>query len=236
MQYSNMRLRHELKYYIPYPEYKGLRNRLAQVLERDKHSVNEEGYHIRSLYFDDVYDSALFHKNSGVSKRYKYRIRIYNLSDSLIVLERKSKFNEYICKESALLSREAYESVIRGELGVLAASSDPVITDFYIECRLHDLKPIVVVDYVREAYVHELGEVRVTFDKELAANVKDMDIFDPRLITVEAVREPIMIMEVKYNDYLPGYVGDMLQLSAYNRSAISKYVLCREQSMKHYNL
>ncbi|WP_438446803.1 polyphosphate polymerase domain-containing protein [Gorillibacterium sp. sgz5001074] len=235
MQYLGKRLRHELKYYIRPHDYAGLARRLSAVLPRDKHSVNEEGYHIRSLYFDDDYDTALTQKHAGVEKRCKYRIRIYNLSDARINLERKSKFGEWVCKDSAILTREEYDKILEGDVEFLPAFGKPLTQDFYHECKLHGLKPKVIVDYVREAYTHEYGDVRITFDKNLAFNVKDKDIFDPGLITVEAVQEPMIIMEVKYNDFIPQYVQDLLQLSSHNRSAISKYVMCREQNKQHYN-
>src|SRR4051812_23980307 len=112
MKYGNKKLRHELKYYISYYEFENLRTRLRCVVQPDKNSISEDGYHIRSLYFDNVFDTALYEKNYGVHRRDKYRIRIYNKSDKAIKLERKSKFGEYICKESMNLSREEYEKIM----------------------------------------------------------------------------------------------------------------------------
>ena len=84
MEYKGNKLRHELKYVISNHEYMILRNRLKHCIETDKNHVDDEGYHIRSLYFDDINDSMYKEKEMGVLKRKKYRIRIYNKNDNII--------------------------------------------------------------------------------------------------------------------------------------------------------
>lgn len=236
MQHRNKKMRHELKYYIHPYDYAGLRIRLQSALQLDKHSVNEDGYHIRSLYFDDAYDSALYQKNYGVQNRNKYRIRIYNKSDAVINLERKSKFGDYICKESASMTRNEYERIVVGDIDFLQHCEVPLVRDFYFQMKHHDMRPKVVVDYIREAYTLNIQDARITFDKALMANVQSLDIFNMNLATVHAIKDPMIIMEVKYNDFMPQFVKDTLRLFSHHRSAISKYVICREESMKCRNL
>ena len=236
MQYQGKKLRHELKYYIHYHEYHVLRQRLRALMKKDRHSVGEEGYHIRSLYFDDLNDTALYEKNYGIYRRKKYRIRIYNLSDSLIKLERKNRFGEHINKESAAMSRVEYDQIMRGDVEFMKGSSHFLIEQFYQGFIHHALQPRVIVDYVREAYVMELGDVRVTFDKELSFVKNSIDLFDPSSVSVNALMRPILIMEVKYNEFLPQIVRDVMQLSGHHRSAISKYVICREKKLWHFSL
>ena len=65
MHYKGHQLRHEFKYYINYHEYTYLKARLEGIMAYDKNS-GKDGYHIRSLYFDDVYDTALNEKMSGI--------------------------------------------------------------------------------------------------------------------------------------------------------------------------
>ena len=82
----NLPLRHELKFFINEMQYHLLSNALDHVLHRDPNGDENNEYHIRSLYFDTVYDNALYDKLDGVQNRDKYRIRIYNLSDKVIKL------------------------------------------------------------------------------------------------------------------------------------------------------
>ncbi|EKN69241.1 hypothetical protein BABA_11021 [Neobacillus bataviensis LMG 21833] len=234
MKYGNKKLRHELKYYISYHVFEELRSRLRYVVQPDKNSVNEDGYHIRSLYFDNFFDTALYEKLAGVHRRDKYRIRIYNESDRHIKLERKSKFGDYICKESMNLTREEYEKIMNRDFEFLRVSDSQLGKAFYIKCTSENMQPRIIVDYVREAYTYEFGDVRITFDKRLMAGVSSFDIFNPELVTVNAIHDKFMVLEIKYNEYLPSHIRGILQLESHQRSAISKYVICREEGMYYY--
>jgi len=94
------------KYYINYFEYEVLRRRFRTILNNDKFSDKNGEYHIRSLYFDDIRNTALYEKQSGISSRKKYRIRIYNLSSDLIKLEKKERVGQFIRKESETLTKD----------------------------------------------------------------------------------------------------------------------------------
>lgn len=230
MKYGNKTLRHELKYYISRRIYMALSQRLKFFMRQDSYRAEYEGYHVRSLYFDDIHDSALYEKNFGVFKRQKYRIRIYNKSDSKIRLERKSKFGQNICKETAILTREEYEKlVLLQHPDFLIRSDNELKKNFYSEIKQNLMKPKVIVDYEREAYLLEAGNVRITFDKNLRAGLNSVDIFDEKLVTVGILEGPVMILEIKYDDFLPGYISQLMQFSSHSISAISKYVLCREK-------
>lgn len=107
------RYRNEWKYLIDTAQKAAICNRLSPVLKLDKHAKNG-GYMLRSLYFDDYYNSAYEEKDAGVLRRKKYRIRIYDCSDSSIKLERKKKFGSYIFKESASLTKDEVYKILDG--------------------------------------------------------------------------------------------------------------------------
>ena len=231
---NNRKLRHEMKYYINYFEMYALRSKVSTVLTLDKHSKNLEGYNIRSLYFDGIHDHSLYDKNDGIFGREKYRIRIYNGDDSVINLERKSKFGDFICKESARLTRADYEAILSSQYSVLKDHTEPLVRDFYHALHYRLFRPTVIVDYLREAYVFEPGNVRVTFDKELRAGVNGIDLFDDRIIYEEILYPEQVILEVKFDHFLPDLVRQLLQPERFVRSAISKYVLCRERAIQYF--
>lgn len=226
MEYQGKKLRHEIKYFINTQQYWILRNRLKSTLIVDKHGDDMNSYHIRSLYFDDMYQSALLEKESGVKVRSKYRIRIYNISDKVIKLERKNKIDKFINKEDASLTRKQVEQLLRGDVDFLRNTTDPLLKDFYLAYQTKQLRPRVIVDYDREAYTYPLGNVRITFDKDLRAGIDSWDIFDPTVISKKILTDGEMILEVKYDDYLPEHIHHMLQISGHNLSAVSKYVMC----------
>lgn len=232
MQYLGHRLRHEIKYYINDSVYHTLRSRLRTVAGADPNMKAEDGYLISSLYFDDVYHSAMNEKQAGICFRKKYRLRCYNREDIRINLECKRKYGEYISKDSMAVSRSEYDAMLAGDYDVLLAHSDIVGREVYALHHARLLKPVVAVEYLREAYVLAQGNVRITFDKEISASVGDYDMFSP-YYEVRKVLEPgIMVLEVKFDDYLPDMIFQILKTAMTNKCAISKYVMCREEKRR----
>ena len=90
-----------------------------------------------------------------MADRQKWRIRIYNYSDSRILLERKKKWGSYIHKDSAILTREEYEKLMAGEYEFLLGHPDPLCREFYYECMVNLWRPKVIVDYEREPLIQD---------------------------------------------------------------------------------
>lgn len=219
--------RHELKYFINPAELEVLRNRLRPVLNMDIHNIKGRPYLIRSLYFDDVYDTAFVDKQAGVMDRDKYRIRIYNLSDKSIFMERKRKMGDLIQKSSVQITRRLCDQIIFGDPTGLQRSSNALLQDVYVQMRTKLLRPKVIVDYAREAYLHPAEDTRITFDLSLRSGMYCTDLFNPDVPTVCPHDRNVEILEVKFNNYLPDYVAGLLHGIEAERSAVSKYVLCR---------
>jgi len=226
---GNLPLRHELKYFINEMQYFVLSGILDRVLERDPNGDEYNEYHIRSLYFDTVNNDALFDKMNGVQHRDKYRIRIYNFSDSVIKLECKTKVGSLISKRSLSIPRLLCEQLMAGDPTGLETTRSGLLNDVYREMTVNLLRPVVLVDYVREAYLHPAEEVRITFDKQLRTGLWSRDLFNPYVPTVSPFDENLMVLEVKYNKAMPSYIRDILNTYCQGAlpSAISKYVWCR---------
>jgi hypothetical protein len=205
-----------------------IRQRLKVLMQPDRHAGPSGEYHIRSLYFDDIGNKALDEKQAGVSDRNKYRIRIYNLEDKVIHFEKKIKRNEFIAKIKEPLTRQMTDQIVAGNAEVLNVPEKPLFAELYYEMKHRLLQPKVIVDYIREPYVCRNGNVRITFDKDLKSGLNQTDLFDPQLSAVRAIDENFIILEVKYDEYLPGYIRDALQLEGLFRQSASKYVICRK--------
>lgn len=219
--------RHELKYFINRGDMIALGHKLGQLLRSDRHADENGEYFIRSLYFDDAYDSSYYEKVGGYMGRDKYRIRIYNLSDSAIFLERKRKIGDLIQKSSVRISRKLCDQLIDGNPRGLSSIDNPLLNDMYREMRTRLMHPVVLVDYTRETFVYPTENVRITFDKGLKTGLLSTDLFSPDLITVSPFSDEREILEVKYNHFLPGFISALLSDTPTERSAISKYVFCR---------
>lgn len=221
--------RNEWKFYISLWEAEILKRRLLPFLEIDPYAVNGQ-YTIRSLYFEDYWNSGYEEKLMGVENRQKWRIRIYNYSDKNIKLERKKKRGSYIHKDSAPLTRQEYEQIIEGDYSFLLHSQYALCQEFYYECMVNLYRPKVIVDYEREPLIRTEGDVRITFDKDVRAGAFNYDIFDSEL-PVESVMEPNeMVLEVKFTEMIPQIIKELLPLGGQEFSAISKYTLCYEKA------
>ena len=229
--------RHELKYFINPAELEVLRSRLRGALNMDAHCVDGRPYIIRSLYFDDIEDSAFYDKQAGVMHRDKYRIRIYNHSDKTIFLERKRKLGDLIQKSSVQITRRLCDQLAEGNPTGLHKSQNPLLQDVYVQMRTRLLRPKVIVDYAREAYLHPAEEVRITFDMQLRTGLNSIDLFNPYIPTVPPFDHNEIILEVKYNQVLPPYISNVLTWALRDgavQSAISKYVWCRRFEFKDF--
>ena len=233
MQYNQHKLRHELKYIISYHDYYELRTRALAFMHHDEHG-DEGRYFIRSMYLDDIMLSNYNQKMDGWNRRRKYRVRIYDLSDEIIKFEVKDKYDSFISKVSDTISIEEYDSIAEGDFSFVA---DMIFSDSddgnckalriaYVDNATRILSPQVVVDYDREVFICDEGNVRMTFDMNLRAGSASGDIFDPELVTVPAYEEGRLILEVKYDDYLPDFIRSMLRPLGRWQSSQSKYAMC----------
>ena len=229
MAMNTLPLRHELKYFINERQYFVLSGILDNLLNRDPNGDEYNEYHIRSLYFDTVFNSALFDKLNGVQNRDKYRIRIYNFSDKVIKLECKTKVGSLISKRSISSPRQLCEQLMAGDPAGLETTRSGLLNDVFREMTVNLLRPVVLVDYVREAYLHPAEEVRITLVKQLRTGMLSKELFDPYVPTMSPFDENLMILEVKYNRILPSYIRDILNTYCQGAlpSAISKYTWCR---------
>ena len=220
-----MDFRHEWKHEINYSDMIILRQRLKAVMKPDKNAVDGK-YFIRSLYFDNISDKALREKIDGVNCREKFRIRYYNNDTSLIHLEKKSKINGLGNKQSANLSAEEAQKIVDGDLDWMIDCDRPLLQELYSKMKSQGLCPKTIVDYTREPFVFSAGNVRVTLDYDIRTGLYCTDFLNPDCITIPAGNAPI-ILEVKWDEFLPSVIRDIVQLESRRTAAFSKYAVCR---------
>ena len=194
-------------------------------MESDPHAVDGK-YLIRSLYFDNLDDKALREKIDGVNMREKFRIRMYNRDPSLIRLEKKSKRNGLGIKFSANLSVEETEKITKGRLDWMLTSDQPLMQELYCKIQYQGMRPKTIVDYTREPFVFRPGNVRVTLDYDIRTGMNCTDFLNPEAITIPAGDAPIL-MEVKWDAFLPSIIRDIVSLPDRRVSSFSKYAQCR---------
>jgi len=217
--------RHELKHYINVADYAQLRARLRVVAKPDENAGVDGSYKIRSLYFDNYSDKAVTEKLSGLSRREKFRLRYYNSNTSFIKLERKSKANRLCYKESAPVTAEQCAAILAGDYDCLNSPDLPLLMELYTKIKYQNLRPRNIVEYRREAYKYRPGNVRITLDSNIRTSNHIIGFLNPDLVTVPAAGH--MIMEIKYDGFMPDIISDIIQISCRNQTEFSKYVVAR---------
>ena len=217
--------RHEWKHEITASDRIAIRQRLGAITKPDPHAVGGR-YFVRSLYFDNLSDKALREKLDGVNRREKFRIRYYNGDTGLIHLEKKCKWNGLGSKSTASLSAAEAQAIVDGRLDWMTDSGRPLVQELYLKMRTLGLRPRTIVDYTREPFLYAPGNVRVTLDYDIRTGLEGTDFLNPGCVTV-AVRDAPILLEVKWDAFLPDIIRTAVQLEGRRTAAFSKYAACR---------
>lgn len=220
-----------MKYLINAGVYEILRGRLKAMMKPDANAdAGTNEYRVTSLYFDDLYRTAYNDKLCGIMQRKKYRIRAYNLSPERITLECKYKDGDMVSKHNAIITQEQYNRILKGDysFGYGGEFEGTAMEFLCFSASAVGMKPAVLVDYFREAYVNREGNVRITFDKKLSTSYGTMDMFDEN-ITFSPVLNGYTILEVKYDEFIPSYIEEVLSGLPLLRESISKFLLCTDK-------
>ena len=219
-------LRSEKKYAITLDGYYCIKHKLSKLLMEDPHN-GKDGYLIRSLYFDTFEDSDLVEKLDGIEVRRKVRLRCYDPARGGAKLEIKQKQGELQRKRSLSLPRSSAQAVARGEYGILLENREPFALECYGIMQTRFYRPKVIIEYRRTAFIARENDIRITLDRDINAAEACLDLFSTEL-NLRPVMGPFnVVLEVKYNGFLPGYIKDMLRLADASPVSIGKYALGR---------
>lgn len=220
--------RHELKYLISQAQLSLLKNRIAGIMQLDPYVSADGMYNVRSLYFDDYYNSCYYENQNSVDPREKFRLRIYEHSSEHISLECKRKERGKTIKTSCLVTMEQAQAIMQAKAIPITEDNPPVLNKMLLQTRTRRLRPAVIVEYERIPYVYKNGNVRITFDTNMASSSHIAGFLEPVL-----PQKPIMppgwhLMEVKFDEYLPDFIYTSLNLESLQQTPYSKYYLSRK--------
>lgn len=221
--------RYERKYLIPANQAEQIRLILDTLCFKDQNTKGEDCYNIRSLYFDDYFGISYTDNEIGVDPRSKFRIRIYNCQDSYLSLEQKIKVAGKIYKKRAVITKDFFEAILQDEAEKIEFPNDnPLINQFMMEYHTKYLRPSVIVDYDREPYVYPDGDVRITFDRNIAFADQFEGFFDRKLFLQPILPVGMQLLEVKYTEFLPEFIHQQLNELNLQQCTYSKYYLCEK--------
>lgn len=225
----NKVLREEKKFLISVADFISLSHKVGQVMLSDSHN-GTHGYMIRSLYFDTAFDDDYFEKQAGVELRRKVRLRCYDPNADYAMLELKQKQGIQQMKRSLRVSRADAEKIISGKYEVLLSYSEPFAAEIYALMRSRCYIPKTIVEYNRKAFIAKENKIRITFDNKIVSTESSFDLFNPHL-NMNPVLDPYdVVLEVKFNGFLLGYIKDLINSADKSELSVSKYVLARQNS------
>lgn len=219
------RYRHELKYVCSDLELRIVEQKLRAVMKPDPHADRNGEYLIRSVYFDDFHRSRFFENEDGVDPREKFRIRVYNCSDGRISLEKKIKRRGMTGKRSCLIDRETCDRMLTGQSVADRLGQDPLLDEWILQRQTMGLRPVMLGEYVRKPFVYRAGNVRITFDRHISASCRVRDIFEERTSRIAVLPTGYHVLEVKYDDFLPDIIYNLIDSGHMRQTNFSKFYL-----------
>lgn len=223
--------RHEFKYVSPEYILSYLEARASAVLQRDSYTGGQGFYAIRSIYFDDYYNTCYYENEDGTDPREKFRIRIYNASPKRISLELKQREHSKCHKLSVPLSASFCEEVMNGEIPQIHDSDPYLVKKLIMQMQSRALRPVCIVAYERVPFIWNEGNVRVTFDRNIRSSCDIQDFFNPVLNARSILESDTNMIEVKFDEFLPDFINEILQTGRLSQTSFSKYYLCRRYNM-----
>lgn len=223
--------RHEYKYVSSLEKLEYIKNSIDGIMSLDAHANERGEYTVRSLYFDDYYDTCYYDNINGTDPREKFRIRIYNAEKSKICLELKQKQKGKTKKLSCILSEELCEDIINGRIPDMGAVDSAVYRKFVLQLQTRYLRPKIIVEYDRIPYIYYDGNVRVTFDKNIRSSIQCEEFLQRELFFRPVMEINCHLMEVKFDEFLPDFIEQLVSHEKLGQSTFSKYFLCRRFSL-----
>ena len=218
--------RHEYKYLISRADAELLKRRLPYIMERDPHAGPTGQYTIRSLYFDDFSGTAYYDKVDGVNYRAKYRIRFYNYDPSILKLEKKEKLGNLTRKTAQSITKNDARALEFALTGGCPDTREGLVEELRLQFVSRGLRPRVLVDYDRTPFICRDGNTRITLDENVRTRPYIAHLFASPRAMVPAIDADQVILEVKFDDFIPQYLLDALADIPRVNMAISKFAMC----------
>ena len=104
----------------------------------------------------------------------------------------------------------------------MSKSENQLILELYSKIKSQILKPKTVGEHTREAFIFLPGNVRVTLDRNIKTGYLKTDLLDSEIPLVNAGLNNI-ILEVKYDNFIPEIIKKIINTGGRRSEAISKY-------------
>ena len=214
--------RFESKYRINYMDTLLIRKRLEKYIQPDHYS-GSRGYLVRSVYFDTIFNKDFYSREQSLTYRGHIRLRTYPENPGAVSLEYKQKNGVTVRKRILSVSREEADRLLNADYAFLAQHKEAFGRLMYRILTMEAYRPVVMIEYRRQAYARKENNIRITFDSSIRACESNMDLFGIGTGMASVGPQGQVIMELKYTDF---FMSDL-------KSAIGTHLLRQEAAGKY---
>jgi hypothetical protein len=226
--------RFEFKYVLNSDRVGLVERDIRQFMTYDGHisADYDDNYYVRSLYFDDRQRRNYYEKIDGMKSRRKYRLRTYAPEPDAAVpifLEEKNRIDNRVFKYRTRLDPDSVALLDDDVLRLKERHPNNVLIDrFAVRQFRSKEKPVVVVSYLRRAFVSDYDiNFRITLDSKLQA-APSRHLFGALPGEVRSCMAGYTIMEIKFARRIPSWFHRILQSYQLQRLSISKFCKAME--------
>ena len=151
---------------------------------------------------------------------------MYNYDPRFLKLEKKEKLGSLTRKTAeTILLRDALRLQYRN---VPQTPEDISTLQGELAARIRNsgFRAMTLVDYDRTPFICRDGNTRITLDENLRTRPFDANLTASPNAMIPVLDRNQVILEVKFDDFLPGYLSDALSDIPKVNLAISKFALC----------
>ena len=231
--------RFEIKYMIDEAVFEKLMEVMDGYMIADEHGRST----VCSLYYDTPKHLLIRRSLEHPIYKEKLRLRSYGVAEpsDTVFVELKKKFCSVVYKRRIAMKYDKALSYLAGN-GQVADSkvadsqvadskvADSQVADSQIANEINyalkiyeNLAPAVLLSYEREAfYARNNHEFRVTFDRNILWRDYDLSL-DKGIYGTPILADPKVLMEVKTDGAIPGWMVDFLTQNKLYKTSFSKY-------------
>ena len=224
--------RFELKYLITEETALLARDFVRSYLDFDEYSVGKPNYSypVHSLYLDSDASHLYWETINGNKNRYKLRLRYYSThADAPVFFEVKRRVNNCIMKQRGGVRQEFVQLLLTGHLPEqehLVSKAPNQLVALQNFCHLAytiHATPKVHIFYMREAYVSDDDQVRVTIDRKVygEANLDYSIKTEMQNPTLSFPNE--VILELKFTNRFPDWFRELVRVFGVMQCGAAKY-------------
>ncbi|WP_437766683.1 polyphosphate polymerase domain-containing protein [Sorangium sp. So ce281] len=228
--------RYEFKYLVPERLVPAIRATACAIGRLDRYAGPGGVYRIRSLYLD-TRGFDLYWANAREQRdRFKLRVRTYPGKTSPAFLEVKRRVQDVIIKSRAAVPASEWRDLLAPgrapSLDGLSPGARKGAEKFIGAFHRHDLRPMLLVDYEREAYESTIDTyARLTFDRKIVCQRRetlDLDAAEGGWRPVDhpvqtQTPEPVCVLELKFERRPPAWMVALVRRLDLVRHSFSKY-------------